>query len=163
MASKMIFSLNIAKILGRGNPPTLIISSAVFVLVLFFYIFSVGSYFHVHVAPLENRVNYHELFAAHIINEFVDHIIIAYGMVLWLGFSLKGKARIISSGIYGTITSIAILASLQTLFDIIMLLSIPILVSFLIYDRFTTKKILHTSNLPITYFAIFGIVIGFLA
>jgi hypothetical protein len=161
MASKMISSLNIAKILGRGNPPILIISSAVLVLVLFFYIFSVGSYFHVYVSPLENRVNYHKLFAAYIINEFVDHIIIAYGIVFWLGLSLKGKSRIISSGIYGAITSIAILAGLQTLFDAVMLLSIPIITSFLIYNRLTTKKILHVSNLPLTYFAILGIAIGF--
>src|ERR1700687_2966638 len=161
MASKIISSLNIAKGLGRGNPPTLIISSAVFVLVLFFYIFTVSSYFHVYVSPLENRINYHEPFTGYIINEFVDHIIIVSGIVLWLGLSLRGKARIVSSGIYGIITSIAVLASLQTLFDVVTLLSIPVIISFLIYNRFATKKILHTSNLPLNYFAILGIAIGF--
>src|SRR5436309_5910791 len=161
MASKMISSLSIAKVLGHGNSPSLIISSSVFVLILFFYIFTVGSYFHVSVSPLENRVNYHEPSPTYIINEFVDHIIIGYGLVLWLGLSLKGKARIVSSGIYGTITSISVLAGLQTLFDVVTLLSIPILVSFLIYNKFTSKKLLHASNLPLTYFAILGTAIGF--
>src|SRR5713226_10578737 len=104
----MSSNLNIAKILGHGNTSSLILSSAAFALTLFFYIFTVGSYFHVYVSPLENRVNYHEPFAAYIINEFVDHLIIAYGTVLWLCLSLRGKARIVSSATYGVITSIAI-------------------------------------------------------
>jgi len=157
----MIPSLNIAKVLGRGNPPTLIISSVVFVLVLFFYILAVGSYFHVYVSPLENRVNYHEPFTGYIISEFVDHIIITYGTVLWLGLTLRGRTRIVLVGIYGAITSIAVLAGLQTLFEVITLSSIPIAISFLIYNKFITKKILHASNLTLNYFAILGIVIGF--
>src|SRR2546428_12768573 len=113
---KLISSLNIAKVLGHGNSSALIISSAVLVLTLFFYIFTVGLYFHVSVSPLENRVNYHERFTAYIINEFVDQLVIVYGTVLWLGLSLRGKARIVSSAMYGVVASIAVLASLQTLF-----------------------------------------------
>src|SRR5690242_12716430 len=113
---KMISGGNIATLLGKNS--LYVISSAVFVAVLFFYIFSVGSYFHVQVAPLENRVNFHEPFSVYVINEFVDHIIISYGIVVWLGLSIQGKARFVSSGIYGAITTIAILANLQTLFDV---------------------------------------------
>jgi hypothetical protein len=157
----MISTNSIAIFLGKNSSPLQVVSSIAFVLVLFFYIFTVSSYFHVYVSPLENRVNYHQLFTGYIVNEFVDHIIIVSGIVLWLGLSLRGKARIVLSGIYGAITSIAVLASLQTLFDVVTLLSIPVMISFLIYNRITTKKILHTSNLPLNYFAILGITIGF--
>ena len=92
--TKMISTNNIAILLGKNSSPLHVISSAIFVVVLFFYIFTVSSYFHVYVSPLENRVNYHELFATHIINEFVDHIILVSGMVLWLGLSLKGKSLV---------------------------------------------------------------------
>ena len=154
-------NLNIAKILGHGYTPSLIISSAIFALILFFYIFTVGSYFHIYVAPLENRYNYHQPFATYIINEFVDHLILAYGVAVWLGLSLRGRARIVSSSIYGIITSIAVSVSLQTLFDVVTLLSIPTVMSFLIFNRFTSKKILGTSNLSLTYLTLFGTAIGF--
>lgn len=154
-------SNSIATFLGKNSPALQIVSSIAFVLVLFFYIFSVSSYFHVYVSPLENRVNYHEPFTGYIINEFVDHIIITYGIVLWLGLTLRGRTRIVLTGIYGTITSIAVLAGLQTLFEVVTLSSIPIAISFLIYNKFITKKILHASNLTLNYFAILGIVIGF--
>src|SRR3989442_7819389 len=114
MELKTNSDLNIAKILGHGSTSSLIASSAAFALILFFYIFTVGLYFHVSVSPLENRMNYHERFTAHIINEFVDQIVIVYGTVLWLGLSLMGKARIGSSAVYCVVASIAVLASPPT-------------------------------------------------
>ncbi len=161
MASKMISGLNIPKILGQGNHPILIISSAVLVITIFFYIITIGSYFHIGVYPLENRVNYHHLFAVYVIDKYFDHLIISFGIVLWLATSVMGKAKIITSAIYGIITIIAALAKIGTLLDIVALISIPIVASFLFYNRLASKKILHTSNLPLTYLAIIGMVIGF--
>lgn len=156
-------NLNIAKVLHQGNSPSVIISSAAFALILFFYVFTVGSYFHVSISPLVNRVNYHEPFSSYIINELVDQLIIAYGTVLWFGLSLRGKARIVSSATYGAITSIAVLAGLQAFFDALALLSIPVIISILIFNRFTSKKILYTSSLSLTYLAILGITTGFVS
>ncbi len=157
----MISSLNIAKILGRGNPSALIISSAVLALILFFYAYTIGSYFQADVSPLENRVNYHHPFTTFIIDKYFDHLIIASGMVLWLALSVMGRAKIVTSAIYGIIAIIAASAKIETLFDIVALISIPIVISFLIYNKLTPKKILHTSNLPLAYLAIIGIIIGF--
>src|SRR2546426_4678320 len=163
MGLKTNSGLNIAKILGHGSTSSLIVSSAAFALILFFYVFTVGLYFHVSVSPLENRMNYHERFTAYIINEFVDQIVIVYGTVLWLGLSPRGKARIVSSATYGVVASISVLASLQTLFEAVTLLSIPIIISLLIFNRFTSRKILHTTKLSLTYLAILGIVISFVS
>jgi len=156
-------NLNIARVLHQGNSPSVIISCAAFALILFFYVFTVGSYFQVPVSPLVNRVNYHELFTSYIINEFVDQLVIVYGTVLWLGLSLRGKARIVSSAVYGVVASISVLASLQTLFEALTLLSIPIIISILIFNRFTSRKILHTTRLSLTYLAILGIATGFVS
>src|SRR5438093_7257711 len=163
MASKMTSGLNFTKALHQGNSLLVVISSGAFVLILYFYVFAVGLYFHVSVSPLENRMNYHERFTAYIINEFVDQLVIVYGTVLWLGLSLRGRARIVSSATYGAITSIAVLASLQTLFEAVTLLSIPIIISILIFNRFTSRKILHTTRLSLTYLAILGIATGFVS
>ena len=157
----MISSLKIAKVLGHGNPPALIISSAVLVIILFFYVYTVGSYLGADVSPLENRVNYHKSFVTYIIDKYFDHLIIASGIVLWLALSVMGRAKIVSSAIYGIITIIAVLAKIVTLLDIAALISIPIVISFLIYNRFAPKKILHISNVPLIYLAIMGIIIGF--
>jgi len=163
MVRKMISSLNIARILGYGNATTLIISSIVLVITLFFYIYTLGSYFHVGVAPLEHRVNYHESFSVFVINENTDHLIISFGVVAWIALSVIGRVRIVGSAIYGITTVIAASAKIGTLFDIVALISIPIVISLLIYNKLTPKKILHASNLPLIYGAIIGIVIGFVS
>src|SRR5207244_6983263 len=54
------------------------------------------------------------------------------------------------------------LAKIGTLLDIVALISIPIVTSLLIYNRFRTKKILRISNLPLPYLAILGIAVGFI-
>src|SRR5260370_41643636 len=124
----MISGLHISKILGHGNPPTLIISSAVFVIILFFYVYTVGSYFQADVSPLENRVNYHHHFTTFIIDKYFDNLIISSGIVLWLALSVMGRAKIVTSAIYGIITIIAALTKIGTLLDIVALISIPIMI-----------------------------------
>src|SRR2546428_8006863 len=115
MALKRISNSNLAKVLGYGNPPAFVLSSAILALTLFCYIYTVGSYFHVAVSPLENRVNYHQFFAVYVIDEYFDHLIIASGIVLWLALSVTGRAKIISSTIYGIITISAAIAKIGIL------------------------------------------------
>src|SRR2546425_6520348 len=163
MTSKMISAPNIAKALGYGNSPAFILSSAILALILLFYIYTVGSYFHIGVSPLENRVNYHESFSIYITNKYFDHLIIAAGTVLWIALSLIGKARIVASTIYGIMTIAAISAKIGTVLDTVALISIPVVISFLIYNRLTTKKILHSSNLTITYLTIICFALGIIS
>lgn len=163
MESKTISDLNIAKVLGHGNQPALIISSAVLVVTMFFYIYTIGSYFQVIVYPLENRVIYSAPFDAYVIDRFTDHVIIALGTFLWLALSVAGKKRIVVSAIYGTSTLIATLHDSISL-DVVALLSVPIIISFLIYNRFAFKKILnYLPRLFLNYIAIAAISIGFIS
>ena len=163
MESKTISSLSIAKVLGHGNPPALIISCAVLALTLFFYIFTVGSYFHIDVYPLENRATYPAPFDAYVVDRYTDHLIIVLGTILWLALSVIGKERIVLSSIYGASALIATLYG-AILLEIIALLSVPIIISFMIYNRFALKKILnYSANVSLNYVAIGAISIGLIS
>jgi hypothetical protein len=85
------------------------------------------------------------------------------GIVIWLALAINGKVKIITTVIYGGITIIAaITASLNLLLDIAALLSIPVGISFLVYNIYASKKILiNQANLLFTnYLVIIGTAIG---
>jgi hypothetical protein len=156
----------IAQLLGKGTPRLSIITSAVLASISLFYIYIVGSYFKFIVYTFEHRITYYTFFDVYIINKYVDHTIIAAGTVLWLTLSLRGKVKFVAPVIYTGIIIIAAAASLDTLVDIAILMSIPVVISFLIYDRFVFKKWkknilnMYANLLLVNYFAIIGIVTG---
>ena len=156
----------IASVLGNGTSRLSIITSAALALISLFYIYTVGSYLRVTIYPLEHRIIYYTSFDVYIINKQADHLIIAAGIVLWLALSLKGKARFIAPVIYGGIALLASTANHDAVLDIVALVSIPMVISFFLYDRFVSKKknngILHThaSRLLVKYLAMISIITG---
>jgi len=156
----------IASILGNGTPRLSIITSAALVLISLFYIYTVGSYLKVAIYPLGHRIIYYTFFDVYIINKQADHLIIAAGIVLWLALSLKGKARFIAPVIYGGIALLAATSNHDAILDIVTLMSIPIIISFFLYDKFVSKKkknwILHTHayRLLVNYLAMIGVITG---
>jgi hypothetical protein len=161
LVAKIISSAHITKALGKGNSNLSIITSAILALISFFYIYTVSSYFKVGMYFLENRVIYDTHFDTYIINKYVDNIIIATGIVLWLILSIRGKARFVVPVIYAGLIIIAVLARLNILLDTIALMSIPVIILFLIYDRFASKRVLHiNTNLSINCLALVAITIG---
>jgi len=156
----------IASVLGKGTSRLSIITSAALALISLFYIYTVGSYLKVTIYPLEHRIIYYTFFDVYIINKQADHLIIAAGIVLWLALSLKGKARFIAPVIYGGIALLAATTNHDAVLDIVALVSIPMVISFFLYDRFVSKKknngILHTHayRLLANYLAMIGIITG---
>ncbi len=166
MRASTTWATRITRALGRGNSSLSIISSAALVLTSFFYIYTIGTFFKVNIYILQNRVTYDTFFNFYIINKYTDYIIIISGLILWLVLSIRGRARLVAPLIYGGITIVAAIASLDVVVDIAALISIPVIFSFLVYDRFTTKtKILNRSTnlLSLNYLAITGVVIGILS
>jgi hypothetical protein len=166
MRTGIISLTRITRALGRGNSSLSIISSAALALTSFFYIYTLGTYFRVNIYILQNRVTYHTFFDFYVIDKYADHIIIVSGIVLWLALSISGRGRFAFPAIYAGITIIAVAAGLNVVLDILALISIPIVTSFLVYNRFTTKRKLlnmHTSSLSLNYLAIIGVVIGILS
>jgi hypothetical protein len=154
----------IAKALGQGFSPLSIVNSVSLALTSFFYIYTVGSYFRVSIYILQDRVTYQTVFNTYVINKDLDHIIIAFGIALWLVLSIREKKlKFAVAATYGGLIVIAASANLGIL-DIIALTSIPIAIFFLLYNRFACeKKILNTYiaiNLSVNYLAITGIATG---
>src|SRR5918911_1524800 len=137
----MIATSYIAKVLGKGISYAYVISSISIALVSVFYVYTLGSYLKVNIYPLQHRVTYYKFFDAYIINRTADQLIIVIGSSLWLGLSLRGKVRrIVIPTIYAGTALLTAAANYAMLLDIITLISIPIVLSVLLYDRFDSKK-----------------------
>lgn len=148
--------------IGQGSSSLSIIISASVASTFIFYIYTLGSYFKIPIYVIHSRITDIKTFAGiYIVNRDIDHIIIACATVLWLVLSISGKARFVASGIYGALTVLAVLTGLHMILDAIALISVPIVLSLLIYNKISNKKILNLSiKLAINYFAIICMAIG---
>src|ERR687892_210523 len=125
----------LSKDLGHGMPVASIISSVSFVVCLFFYLYIIGSFFRVTVYPLIDRVTVNTLFQEHVINQYVDNIMVIVTATLWFLFSINNRAIRYSLSIaYGGIgTVLALISPDNIIFDIVTLLSIPLIIGVSLY------------------------------
>src|ERR687891_1161998 len=125
----------LSKDLGHGMPVSSIISSVSFVVYLFFYLYIIGSFFRITVYPLIDRVTVNTLFQEHVINQYVDNIMVIVTATLWFLFSINNRAIRYSLSIaYGGIgTVLALISPDNIIFDIVTLLSIPLIIGVSLY------------------------------
>jgi hypothetical protein len=160
LANRTLFNSTV-KVLGLGNTYASIIASSAIALVSFFYLYTVASYLKISTYILENRVIYIDTFDNYIVNEFTDYIIINAGIALWFLLCVKGNGRFYISSIFAGLTIIGVLAQLEMTVAVISLTSIPLVVSFIFYNRYAPRRILSTNpNLAVNYLGIIGIVVG---
>ena len=153
-----------ARVLGQGKPRISILLSAILTVYSFFYIYSLASYFGLTIWVLVDRVSYYGPFEQFVISKNVDHLIIACATLLWLILSIRSKIKFTIATVYGITTIIAALFSQYTLLEIAVILSIPIIITLLLINTFTSKKFLISDrNLVINYLAIIGIATGIVA
>ena len=146
---------SVCRTLGQGHSYISITTSIIFAIVSFFYVYEVGSYFKIGISILQNRVVYDTFFNFHIINKNLDQLVVVLGTVIWLTLSFNGRFRFISPAIYAGLAVILAITDFDAFFDIAVLLSIPIMVSLLVYDILATKKILNEgTKLSVNYIAI---------
>jgi len=131
---------NLQKTLARENFSVQGLASTVLFIISFFFIFWVGSYFEVDIFPLENRSTIYTTFHTYIFEEFVDAIIITLLTSLWIGLSTRGKPRILTALIYGSLSATAIFTNSTPLLDASVLASVPLIASFFVYHYFFTQK-----------------------
>jgi hypothetical protein len=160
MEIKSMWAKSIAKALGQetANPLSMISSAAVTVASIF-YIFRIGSYFKVSIHVLQNRVTYDTFFPnIYIVNRYADHLIIASGTFLWLVLNVDGKLKFVIAATYAGVILLAFSTNYQILLDLVALLSVPLIIALLLYNRLSTKKILKKyENLFINYIAVVGV------
>ncbi|MFL6452783.1 MAG: hypothetical protein ACJ71L_02135, partial [Nitrososphaeraceae archaeon] len=133
--------LNLSTVLGKGTSSISIITSASFVLVSLFYAYTVGSYLKLTVYPFENRIIYYEIFHSYIFSQFIDHLIIISMTAVWFGLSLRGKSRFFLPVIYFGILTVLIAAlGVHLLLEIAAIISMPIIVLLLIFNKLVYQK-----------------------
>jgi hypothetical protein len=125
----------LSKDLGYGMPIYSILSGVSFVVCLFFYLYVIGSFFKVNVYPLIDRVTVNTFFQEHIVNDYVDNIVTILAATLWFLFSINNRAIRYSLSIAygGTGTIMALISPDNIIFDIITLLSIPLIIGVSLY------------------------------
>jgi hypothetical protein len=165
LVTKIILQSRLGRAIGHGRSSLSIISSAALASTIFFYIFSLGSIFRIPIFIIEDRLTNNTYFTdVYVISRDVDHIAIAVATLLWLTLSLKGKARIIASAIYGLLCVSTFSAGNETLADFTILISIPIILSFLTYNKISNNLILNVyTGLTVNYFAIICTALGILS
>jgi len=139
-----------------------VLSSITLFLISFFFIFWTASYFEVDIFPLEDRSINYTTFHVYVFDKYVDSVIITLLTVLWFCSSLFGKKRIVSVISYGSLTATALLTNFIELLYVLVLVSIPIITLFLIYNYFSPKKFLQIQTNTLRSFfslAILGIAV----
>ena len=138
----------------------IIISSLLIVLVSFFYVFSAGTFFEIGIFPLEERATFHKSFHTYVFNQFVDNLIITISTLAWIATSVFGKTRTFSLLIYGAVALAAFGLNVPPLLVMVIFVSLPVIVGFLVCNRFSIMKISTRHNLTFAFFAILGIGLG---
>ncbi len=129
------------------------LSSLSLFIIVFFFIFWIGSYFEIDIFPLENRSTNYSTFDTHLFNKYVDSIIIILLTTLWCGLSIKGRFRMVLTILYGSLISIAILINSDLLLETLVLVSVPLITSFFIYQSIAAKNIIIHYNMLQSFFA----------
>ena len=153
-----------------------ILSSVSFAACLFFYLYIIGSFFTITVYPLIDRVTFSLFFQEHVVNEYIDNIIAIVAATSWFLFSINNRAIRYSFSIAygGTGTILAIISPDNIIFDVVTLLSLPLIISVSLYYYYYCKgqkNILNfNANLTLRYISlaviatsVIGIVVSILA
>jgi hypothetical protein len=130
-----IAASKLSKDLGYGMPVSSILSGVAFTACIFFYLYVIGSFFRIAIYPLINRVTVYTVFQEYIINQHLDYIIVILATASWFFLSVKNRhIRYYFSIAYaGTGITLALFSPDNLIFDIIALLSLPLIISVMLY------------------------------
>jgi hypothetical protein len=121
-------------------PVSSILSGVAFTIYISFYLYFVGSFFRITIYPLINRTIVYTVFEEHIINQHLDYIIIIIATASWFLLSVNNRAiRYYFSIAYGAGITLALISPDAIVFDIITLLSLPLISSVMLYYYYYRK------------------------
>ena len=151
-------------------PVSSILSGVAFTIYISFYLYFVGSFFRITIYPLINRTIVYTVFEEHIINQHLDYIIIIIATASWFLLSVNNRAiRYYFSIAYGAGITLALISPDAIVFDIITLLSLPLISSVMLYYyyrkgqknvlNFNAKLTLRYISLAVIAISAIGIVL----
>src|SRR5829696_5281708 len=132
-----IAASKLSKDLGYGMPVSSILSGVAFTVCIFFYLYIIGSFFRIVVYPHIDRIVRPEHFQEFVINQQLDYIIVIIATASWFLLSVNSNNKAVRyyfSITYGGIGILLALISPDNIaFDIIALLSLPLILGVLLY------------------------------
>jgi len=134
-------------------PVSSILSGVAFTVCIFFYLYTIGSFFRIPVYPLIDRVTVYAVFQEYIINQHLDYIVVILATASWFLLSVKDRAiRYCFSIAYAGVGIVLALVSPDNIiFDIIALLSLPLIICATLYDYRKGQKNLLNFNAKLTW------------
>src|SRR5215211_659826 len=153
MTSFAIGASKLSRDLGYGLPISSILSGLAFSVSIFFYAYTVGSFFRILVYPLIDRATVYTAFQEYVISQHLDYIIVVLAAASWLFLSVKNRAiRYYFSLAYG-ISGIllALISPDNIIFDILALLSLPLIIIVILFYHRKRQKDLLSFNAKLTW------------
>src|SRR5215217_2420336 len=153
MTSFAIGASKLSRDLGYGLPISSILSGIAFSVSIFFYAYTVGSFFRILVYPLIDRATVYTAFQEYVISQHLDYIIVVLAAASWLFLSVKNRAiRYYFSLAYG-ISGIllALISPDNIIFDILALLSLPLIITVILFYYRKRQKDLLSFNAKLTW------------
>lgn len=164
MAKGLVLNDRISEILGHKHARSSILSSASLTLVCLFYVYTVGTFLQIRIYPLIDRVTHYTQFDYYIASEYVDHVIIAALLILWLACSVKKiKVSYIAIGALAALFATAAITNNDLMLDTIALSALPAMITLLLYSRYSRQILNNESRLWMNYLAIIGVAIGLIS
>lgn len=149
--------------MGNGFPRSSIIASASLVTLCLFYVYSASTFAAVRIYPLIDRITYYDRFGVYITNGYIDHIIVGLLLILWVAFSLRLSRKYnVAIAIFAAFFATSAILNNDQVLAGITLSSLPAIIILLIYNHYSSTKILtnHSSELTLNYLVVLGIIIG---
>jgi hypothetical protein len=153
MTSFAIGASKLSRDLGYGLPIYSILSGIAFTVSIFFYMYIVGSFFRILVYPLIDRATVYTVFQEYITTQHLDYIIVVLAAASWFFLSVKNRAiRYYFSLAYG-ISGIllALISPDNIIFDILALLSLPLIITVILFYHRKRQKDLLSFNAKLTW------------
>lgn len=147
----------LAEIFSLQEPRLVIISSGIVTILIFFYIFTIGSYFNLEIFILKNRITYDTHFSnIYLINERTDHILISILAAIGLCIISRNGLAFLTGLIFSSLTAISIFLNIPMITTGIALTSMPVLAGVILYQKYMKKNgaINFDVNVLMNYFAI---------
>ena len=149
--------------LGLGTSYKAIVTSSAFVLLCYFYIYSIASYLKLPIVIFQNGVTYNAIFEnTYLIDKNWDYLFTIALTVVWLFLSIRNrKLGIATSLIYTGLVVTAGLSGFSVFYDLMVFMTLPFIVSLLILNKIVKEKNIlesDTNLLIINYFSIIIII-----
>jgi hypothetical protein len=145
--------------LGLGASYKAIITSSAFVLIIYFYVYSIASSLKIPIVIFQNGVTYNAIFEkTYLIDKNWDYLLTIALTVIWLFLSIRNKKiGIATASIYTGLTVTAGLSGVSLFYDSLVFLTFPFIISLLILNKIVKERSIlksDTNLLTINYFSI---------